>query len=107
MTQDYTHCEQKRFNKLLIDLDIEFKEEHKNTITGNQYEMGTIQVTDNNEIFKQSKKLYLKEISTLNIKSPARSILNHNGDVVIAATKYGKGTVFAVGDPWLYRSEER
>ncbi|WP_353135281.1 glycoside hydrolase family 88 protein [Pseudopedobacter sp.] len=102
MANDYKHCELKRFNELPRAFGIEFKEELKNPVTGNQYEMGAIQVTDNNEIFKQSKKLYLKEISTLNIKSPARSILKHNGDVVIAATKYGKGTVFAVGDPWLY-----
>ncbi|RYD79684.1 MAG: hypothetical protein EOP55_04150, partial [Sphingobacteriales bacterium] len=25
-----------------------------------------------------------------------------NGDVIIATAKYGKGTVFAVGDPWFY-----
>ncbi len=25
-----------------------------------------------------------------------------DGDVIIATAKYGKGTVFAVGDPWLY-----
>ncbi|WP_370526611.1 hypothetical protein [Pedobacter sp. HDW13] len=35
-------------------------------------------------------------------KAPAVSALTDNGDVLIATAKYGKGTVFAVGDPWFY-----
>jgi hypothetical protein len=27
---------------------------------------------------------------------------NKNGATIIAVAKYGKGTVLAVGDPWLY-----
>jgi unsaturated rhamnogalacturonyl hydrolase len=53
-------------------------------------------------IFKNGRQLYLKEISTLNLKAPAKSVLDHKGDVVMATAKVGKGTVFAVGDPWLY-----
>jgi unsaturated rhamnogalacturonyl hydrolase len=64
--------------------------------------MGLISVPAGNEIFVSSPNLYLKEISTLNLKSPAKSVLNHNGDVAMAISKFGKGTVFAVGDPWLY-----
>jgi unsaturated rhamnogalacturonyl hydrolase len=44
----------------------------------------------------------LKEISTLSVISPARPTLEDNGDMVIAVSKLGRGTVFAVGDPWLY-----
>lgn len=29
-------------------------------------------------------------------------VLEDNGDIVMANTKYGKGTVFAIGDPWIY-----
>ncbi|ADY53264.1 glycosyl hydrolase family 88 [Pseudopedobacter saltans DSM 12145] len=102
MANDDKHCELKKFNALPRAFGMEFKEELKNPVTGSQYEMGAIHVPANNEIFKQAKKLYLKEISTLNIKSPAKSVLDHNGDVAMAVAKYGKGTVFAVGDPWLY-----
>lgn len=28
--------------------------------------------------------------------------LSEGGDVIMATAKYGKGAVFAVGDPWLY-----
>jgi unsaturated rhamnogalacturonyl hydrolase len=44
----------------------------------------------------------LKEISSLEVKAPAAALVKKDGDVVIAVAKYGKGTVFAVGDPWLY-----
>jgi unsaturated rhamnogalacturonyl hydrolase len=36
------------------------------------------------------------------VKSPAKALVSKNGEVIIAIAKYGKGTVFAVGDPWLY-----
>lgn len=102
MANDDKHCELPHFNSLPRAFGMEFKEELKNPVTGNQYEMGAIYVPENNIIFKESRKLYLKEISTLNIKMPARSVLDHKGDVAMAVAQYGKGTVFAVGDPWLY-----
>ena len=51
---------------------------------------------------RRQEILFLKEISTLRIVAPARALLEDNGDVIMAAAKLGKGTVFAVGDPWLY-----
>jgi len=41
-------------------------------------------------------------VSTLDLKPPARGVLEDGGDKIIAVAKVGKGTVFAVGDPWLY-----
>lgn len=29
-------------------------------------------------------------------------VLEDNGDIIMANTKFGKGTVFAIGDPWIY-----
>jgi unsaturated rhamnogalacturonyl hydrolase len=55
-----------------------------------------------NEIFKQTKKIYLKEISVLETKAPAKALVTDSGDIILAVAKYGKGVVFAVGDPWLY-----
>ena len=46
--------------------------------------------------------MYLKEISALEIKSPATANAVKDGDVILATANYGKGKVFAVGDPWLY-----
>ena len=102
MGNDAPNAELDRFNTLARAFGMEFKKETKNPVTGNQYEMGKILVPANHAIFKKGRTLYLKEISTLNLKAPAKSVLDHKGDVVMAVAKVGKGTVFAVGDPWLY-----
>lgn len=36
------------------------------------------------------------------VESSARSLLEDKGDIMMATAKYGKGTVVAVVDPWLY-----
>ena len=46
--------------------------------------------------------MYLKEISIIEVKAPATSLIRQDGDVIFATAKYGKGTVFATVDPWLY-----
>ena len=46
--------------------------------------------------------MYLKEISTIQLKAPASALISQDGDVIFATAKYGKGTVFSVGDPWIY-----
>lgn len=53
-------------------------------------------------INRSAKNIFIKQISTLKVMPPAKSVLTDNGDVLMAVSKYGKGTVFAVGDPWLY-----
>ena len=35
-------------------------------------------------------------------QGPAASLLEDRGDILMASAKYGKGTVFAVADPWIY-----
>ncbi|MNE64722.1 hypothetical protein D3C80_1601480 [compost metagenome] len=47
--------------------------------------------------------MYIKEYSTLKLTAPAKSVLkDKDGDDMMAVAKLGKGTVFAIGDPWLY-----
>ncbi|HEU5166976.1 MAG TPA: glycoside hydrolase family 88 protein, partial [Chitinophagaceae bacterium] len=66
------------------------------------YEQGVVFPGNNNPIFKTTQKMYLKEVSALEIKAPSKANAARAGDVIIAIGNYGKGTVFAVGDPWLY-----
>ncbi|HEX3083055.1 MAG TPA: hypothetical protein VHP99_00890, partial [Pyrinomonadaceae bacterium] len=49
-----------------------------------------------------ARRLYLKEISTFALSSPAKPVFQDGGDVLMTVAKSGRGTVFAVGDPWLY-----
>jgi unsaturated rhamnogalacturonyl hydrolase len=71
-------------------------------VEGNKFEQGMVMVNGPNDVLETAKKLYLKEISTLKLSPPAKPLLVHNGNVIMATVKYGKGAVFLVGDPWLY-----
>ncbi len=99
---DSNNVEFTRYNQLAEKFGIQFNENYRNMVKGNEFETGTFNIAANNEIFKTAKKIYLKEISTLNVKAPAKPVLTDKGDVIMAVSKIGKGTVFAVGDPWLY-----
>ncbi|MEN0054274.1 MAG: glycoside hydrolase family 88 protein, partial [Mucilaginibacter sp.] len=52
---------------------------------------------------KTSKKVYMKDACSISLSGAAKPVLkNSAGACIIASAKYGKGTVVAVGDPWLY-----
>ncbi len=102
MANDSSNCELPHFNELAKSFGIQFKYELKNPVTGSQFEMGMIKIPVGNEVFPTGPVTYLKEISTLSLLVPAKAMVEHKGDVVMATSKLGKGTVFVVGDPWLY-----
>ncbi len=102
LLNDVGNCEITKFNTLPELFGIHFNEDSRNKVPGDDFEMGAIQIQPGNSIFKTARKIYIKEISTLQVKNPATPALTDQGDVIIATAKYGKGTVFAVGDPWFY-----
>lgn len=53
-------------------------------------------------LFTGVSKIFLKEISSIECTNTARPILVEDGQVLMAEASYGKGTVFAVGDPLFY-----
>ena len=79
-----------------------FTDKSINMVQGNEFETGAVLNNEPNPVFKQTKKMYLKEVSPLQVKAPAKALLSSKGDIIFATAKYGKGSVFAVGDPWLY-----
>lgn len=70
-------------------------------VKGDEFPTGEVHPSTKT-VFKEDVKMYLKEVSVLNLKAPATQVASRDGDVIMATAKYGKGTVFAVGDPWLY-----
>lgn len=99
---DSNNVEFKHYNQLAEKFGIHFNENYRNMVKGSEFATGTFNIAPDDEIFKTAKKIYMKEICTINVMPPARSALTDKGDVIIAVSKVGKGTVFAVGDPWLY-----
>lgn len=99
---DTGNAEFKHMNTLMANFGIKFNENSINHVQGSRFEQGAITIAAGNPVFKTAKKIYLKEISTFSLSTPATSVLNHKGHIVVAMAKYGKGTVLAVGDPWFY-----
>jgi unsaturated rhamnogalacturonyl hydrolase len=71
-------------------------------VTGANYEMGASVNLPAHPLFNGITKIYMKEISDINLSDDAKAILIENGKVLIAENWVGKGYVFAIGDPWIY-----
>ncbi len=100
---DTTNCEIPKFNELAKVFGIEFTNKNINFIPGGKdHEMAAVKIEPGNEIFKNTRKVFIKEIVTLNVKSPAKALVKKGNDIVMATSSFGKGRVFVIGDPWLY-----
>lgn len=102
MANDSANCDLEHFNKLAGTFGISFTNKSRNMVKNDEFETGLVIPNDNKQIFSAPYKMYLKEISVLSVKAPAKAVVTKENDVIIAMAKYGKGTVLAVGDPWLY-----
>jgi unsaturated rhamnogalacturonyl hydrolase len=103
LANDTANCEITHFNQLAKVFGIQFTNKNRNMVQGTQFEQGRLNIPANNtSIFKTARTIYIKELSPLALSGPAKSGLTDQGDVIFGISKYGNGTVFAVGDPWLY-----
>jgi unsaturated rhamnogalacturonyl hydrolase len=102
MANDSANCDLQHFNKLAEASGIRFTDKSINMVKNDVFEQGVVFLGNNNPIFRTTKKMYLKEVSALELHSPKDANTVKDGDVIIATAKSGKGLVFAVGDPWLY-----
>jgi unsaturated rhamnogalacturonyl hydrolase len=102
MSNDVGNAEFDHFNQLAKQFGIQFNKDSRNRVQGSDFAMGKISVPDRHPIFKTARELYLKELSTISLAPPAKPVVQDQGEVIMTVSKFGKGTVFAVGDPWLY-----
>lgn len=101
MGNDSANCDLIHFNLLANKFGITFTNETGNAVKNDVFEQGEL-IPNDTTIFKQSYKMFMKDISILKVQQPAVALIKKNNDVVIAIASYGKGKVFAVGDPWFY-----
>ena len=102
MGNDGQNAELDRFNTLAREFGIQFNKDRKFEVINNDYKMGGVEIVAGNEVFKTTRKIFVKEVSTLSLSGKARPVVTANGDHLIAVAKHGKGSVFVIGDPWLY-----
>ncbi len=101
MTNDSANAELPHFNLLAEAFGMHYTDKVRNSVI-KDISVGKLLVPEQHEIFKAAKVLYMKGISTITVKAPASFVLEDNGDVIMAKAKYGKGTVIALVDPWIY-----
>ena len=102
MANDSNNCDLQHLNVLAGAFGVQFTNKSVNMVKNDQFEQGVVLPGADNPVFKTPAKMYLKEVSTLDIKAPAVANAVKDGDVIIATANYGKGKVLLVGDPWLY-----
>jgi unsaturated rhamnogalacturonyl hydrolase len=102
LSNDSANAEFTHFNTLAARFGIHFNYDDYHKVTGNNFAMGAFTMTAQDAIFKTTSKIYIKELSTLQLTPPAKPHFTDNGNVIMAVSRVGKGTVFAVGDPWFY-----
>lgn len=101
MGNDSANCELKQFNLLAGKFGISFTDVSRNMVKDDVFSMGEVTVPAHNGVFKQ-RRMFLKEISALSVKAPAKALIEDKDGVIMAVATYGKGRVLVVGDPWLY-----
>jgi len=103
MANDSANVELPHFNILAARFGMHFNDDLQNHVIDDaHFSDGTI-IIHNNAIFKNTRKVFLKDVCSIGISGNVKpALLAANGAVIAVTAKYGKGTVFAVGDPWLY-----
>jgi hypothetical protein len=104
MANDSANVELPHFNTLAAKFGLHFNSDLQNHVINDaHFNDGQAMITDG-AIFKTARKVFLKDVCSISAGKSAKTALqNAGGTVAIAVTvKYGKGIVFAVGDPWLY-----
>jgi unsaturated rhamnogalacturonyl hydrolase len=102
MANDSANCDLTYLNKLMAVFGMSYTNKSLNMVKNDFFETGVVVPNPGNGVFVQPKKMFLKELSPLTVKAPATALITKGDDIIIATAKYGKGSVLAVGDPWLY-----
>lgn len=102
LANDAPNCEFTHLNMLMSEFGMTFNHVTLHPVTGTNFEMGVSKNFPDHPLFKGVSKIYIKEVSDINLSGNAKAILTENGKVLIAENRYGKGYVFAIGDPWIY-----
>lgn len=102
MANDRGNCEFTHLNELAATFAIKFNEDSLNKVEGTNYKGGRVLISRPNSVFTTAQTVFLKEISSITTNKPATAVVSQDGKTLMATSKFGRGIVFAVGDPWFY-----
>lgn len=104
MANDSANVELAHFNILAAKFGFHFNNDLKNHVIDDKHFADGIALPVDKTIFWSPLKIFMKDVCSISATGRAVALIKSaDGKANIAtATKYGEGTVFAVGDPWLY-----
>ena len=103
MENDVDHADQVHFDLLSDRFGMHFNPVIRNQELNGSYVNTMVPVpAGTGGIFVQPYNALMKEICTLTISAPAKTILTDRGDAVMALAHVGRGLVYANVDPWTY-----
>jgi unsaturated rhamnogalacturonyl hydrolase len=102
MENDTSYADLDHFNVVSEKFGIHFNSVLRKHVIGTNWEQGKIAIDGAGPIFRHPHTIYVKDVCTISVSGPAHAALTEGDDVFMATTKYGKGTVYAMVDPWLY-----
>ena len=102
MENDTSFADLDHFNVISDKFGIHFNSVLRKHVIGTNWEQGRINLDGSGPIFRHPHTIYVKDVCTISVKAPASPALTDSGDILMATAKYGKGTVYAFVDPWLY-----
>lgn len=101
LANDSANCDLQHFNVLASKFGISFTNRSRNMVKNDEFAVGAVEF-DSTVFNGGAFRAYLKDISVIEVRKPAFALVGKEADVIVAEARYGKGTVLAVGDPWVY-----
>lgn len=102
MENDPANADIPHLDRLSDRFGLHFNNVLTHHVIGREHEMGRIDVTEPKPPFTRRHTLFMKDTCSLALSHGAAPLLSWKGDIMMGVAHYGKGTVFAVTDPWLY-----
>jgi unsaturated rhamnogalacturonyl hydrolase len=102
LANDPANTDLEHFNLIADRFGIHFNSVLRKHVVGDAHESGKLTVPDGGPIFHDPHTLFMKDTCNISVQTPAVTAFEDDQGILMATAKFGKGTVFATVDPWLY-----
>ena len=102
MENDVANADIQHLDLLADKFGIHFNSVLYHHVVGEDRSTGRLAVSGDTPVSPGTHIFYMKDTCTISVQRPAFPLLDEKGTILMAGATYGKGTVFAVVDPWLY-----
>lgn len=102
MENDPANADIAHFNLLADKFGVHFNSVLVNHVVDKDIGHGRLAVSGAGPMLPGSHIFYMKDTCTITVGGDARALVQSHGNTMMATARYGKGTVLAVVDPWVY-----